>query len=434
MAAKRSILQQMLADEESGPDGLALAGWGFAAVIAFLFAAAAWQFAETPQQTAERLRLPDAGPVEITGSIGAPEQKIGIYGVPAKKGRSAMEKMLTEDLQSVKQDLVALRRNESSQHEANAELKQRLTALEVRFSSIDEALKNTREQVASLDANRMAAVKRLAEADVTATRSPNVATRTVPLSPNGTNATKAARQAGEPGKTAARVARADGADQPKNTDSIVTGSIPKSNRTGSAASTVVERAPGSVRRVGETSGLSTARPNLPAIDAPLPTIDGVSRVISDGETGVPKAKPAGGDTKISRAAKPTADTTLLSRQSREMRRARPARTADAANPDQQDEGRETEISRSEFGIDLGGFQSMSALKTKWQTFAKQNPDLAKSLQPRAGISEKNGALEVRLIAGPFSNAADAIILCAKMGADGKTCQPALYSGETVPVQ
>lgn len=393
VAAKRSILQQMLADEESGPDGLALAGWGFAAVLAFLFASAAWQFTETPQETAQRLRLPANGPVEITGSTGQ-TQDVGIYGTPQALGKpSAMEKLLTEDLTALKRDLIAVRRSEATQRETNAALKERLAGLEQQLVAVNETLTSTRKELATIDKPPVPTAADLAEVQRSM---PNVATRAVPLSPQDV---AEARSPDMPSTVA------DAAVSELAADPIETGSISKTSRYGPAT---VRRVDGPVE--GEAANASPPPPadafkktesRLLPIDAPLPPIDGPAPApagISHGPA-LPRSKP--GSEKVVAAV--------------------PADTGDAA------------VSRSEFGIDLGGFATMAALKQHWKTFASEHPDLRSTLTPRAGISEKDGSLEVRLIAGPFVNAADAIVLCAKIGANGKPCQPALFSGQPVPI-
>ncbi|PLX39486.1 MAG: hypothetical protein C0606_02955 [Hyphomicrobiales bacterium] len=409
----------MLADEERGPDGLALAGWGFSAVVAFLFAAAAWQFGDAGQ-AGTRNRLPDAGSVEITGSIDG-NGKIGVYGAPGgMKKPSAMERLLTEDMSALKRDLVALRRSESVAREANAALTSRISELENRIASIGQNVENTRTQLTALAAPMAGQPLPPSRVTAEADRKPlPVVVQSRPLDPNAPAMRELASQR-TPDETVA-------AAPDLKPDTTITGSIPKSARTEPAPTRQPQTA---IRRVDRTNEQATmpspnagsiarrngeqpAKPAKLRIDEPLPPIDA-------------EPKPAPGDRTAGKALPRAKPQTAAQQQAAAQTVPAPSSqaapgTADAA------------LSRSEFGIDLGGFATMAALRKHWDAFAAEHPDLRDALEPRAGISEKDGTLEVRLIAGPFINAADAIVLCAKVGAKGAACQPALFSGQPVPM-
>ena len=89
------------------------------------------------------------------------------------------------------------------------------------------------------------------------------------------------------------------------------------------------------------------------------------------------------------------------------------------------------LESTEFGIDLGGFASLATLNKGWSDISTRQKDLLADLAPRASLSDQNGRLEVRLVAGPFANAAHAITLCAQLQAKGQSCQPTLFVGQPV---
>lgn len=93
------------------------------------------------------------------------------------------------------------------------------------------------------------------------------------------------------------------------------------------------------------------------------------------------------------------------------------------------------IDKTSFGVDLGGYSSLSTLGKGWLELKKSDQKtLVANLAPRASLSDKNGRLEVRLVAGPFDNAAHAVTLCAQLQAKGRPCQPTLFVGQPVVTQ
>jgi hypothetical protein len=100
-----------------------------------------------------------------------------------------------------------------------------------------------------------------------------------------------------------------------------------------------------------------------------------------------------------------------------------ADTADTALP---------KIQRTEFGIDVGGANSISGLRALWRGLLKSrsNAPLA-ALQPIIVIREGTGGrgMQLRLVAGPLSDAATAAKLCAVMTENGRDCETAVYDGQ-----
>lgn len=94
-----------------------------------------------------------------------------------------------------------------------------------------------------------------------------------------------------------------------------------------------------------------------------------------------------------------------------------------------------QASKSDFGIDLGGFKSMQQLRQAWQAFHARNAEVIGAVGPVVRIEENNdGTMDLRLIAGPYGNALDAIRHCAKMKLQGATCVPTLFVGQSLAMQ
>ena len=86
-------------------------------------------------------------------------------------------------------------------------------------------------------------------------------------------------------------------------------------------------------------------------------------------------------------------------------------------------------SRSDFAIDLGPFASLRALQSAWRTARDDNEALLGRLSPRALIRDGIDGIQLRLVAGPFKNAAAAADLCARLKTKGLRCTPSLFAGQ-----
>jgi len=84
--------------------------------------------------------------------------------------------------------------------------------------------------------------------------------------------------------------------------------------------------------------------------------------------------------------------------------------------------------RSEFGIDLGGANSLDGLRTIWLRLTKTNKTLG-ALHPIVVVKERGSGMQLRLVAGPINDAATAAKLCAGMAAADYFCETTLYDGQ-----
>ncbi|MEZ5841572.1 MAG: hypothetical protein R3D02_14465 [Hyphomicrobiales bacterium] len=92
-------------------------------------------------------------------------------------------------------------------------------------------------------------------------------------------------------------------------------------------------------------------------------------------------------------------------------------------------------SRTSFGLDLGSAASMSELASKWAALNTVYGPALKGLTPVAAISEDvDRQIALRLIVGPFANAADAAARCAEVQSAGNPCKPAIYEGQRLDLR
>lgn len=87
--------------------------------------------------------------------------------------------------------------------------------------------------------------------------------------------------------------------------------------------------------------------------------------------------------------------------------------------------------RTDFGVDLGGVSTLEEIDMLWERNETRHTELLGALTPRIMLrQEPDGSLDLRLVAGPIGNAADAALMCAQlMAAGGAQCLPSIYDGQ-----
>ncbi len=96
---------------------------------------------------------------------------------------------------------------------------------------------------------------------------------------------------------------------------------------------------------------------------------------------------------------------------------------------------QTASARTEFGIDLGGGATLAAMRAAWNQIRRNHATLLDGLRPVIGVRDgKGGQVDLRLIVGPFSNAAVAAKFCASLTAAGQPCQPATFDGQRLALR
>jgi hypothetical protein len=94
------------------------------------------------------------------------------------------------------------------------------------------------------------------------------------------------------------------------------------------------------------------------------------------------------------------------------------------------------VTQTEYGVDLGGAPSFDGLRARWNSARNNQPALLEGLHPIIAVREnpKTRAVEMRLVAGPLSNAAAAARICAAFAKAGRFCQPAIYDGQKLALR
>lgn len=181
-----------------------------------------------------------------------------------------------------------------------------------------------------------------------------------------------------------------------------------------AASAGVEPAPASTSAVKEVPTKPAAMPATPLVES---------------KSMMAPPDPAAG--KLVEAARPPSAVAAAPA---------PATSVVAATP--ADEEPETEaalpkVRRTEFGIDVGGANSVAGLRALWCGLLKSKSNAPlQMLQPIIVIREAPGGrgMQLRLVAGPLGDAAAAAKICAVMTENARDCEPAVYDGQRLSMQ
>jgi len=93
---------------------------------------------------------------------------------------------------------------------------------------------------------------------------------------------------------------------------------------------------------------------------------------------------------------------------------------------------EVAVMRTEFGIDVGGANSIAGLRALWRGLLKSKTNAAlTTLRPIIVIKENSNGLgmQLRLVAGPISDAAAAARICATLTVSDRSCTTAVFEGQ-----
>jgi hypothetical protein len=94
------------------------------------------------------------------------------------------------------------------------------------------------------------------------------------------------------------------------------------------------------------------------------------------------------------------------------------------------------VSQTPFAIDIGGSNTLEGIDALWMNYAESYADTLAELTPRILLQQtSDGALDLRLVAGPINDAADAAMLCAQLVAAGlERCLPAIFDGQQLALR
>jgi hypothetical protein len=108
---------------------------------------------------------------------------------------------------------------------------------------------------------------------------------------------------------------------------------------------------------------------------------------------------------------------------------------DDAEPDASQASPNVAVQRTEFGVDVGGANSLNGLRALWRGLLKSNSALA-LLRPVISVKEgRNGlGLQLRLVAGPLSDAAAAAKICAALTESQRSCETTVFDGQRLAMK
>jgi hypothetical protein len=179
----------------------------------------------------------------------------------------------------------------------------------------------------------------------------------------------------------------------------------------------------------------------PASASPPPTLATSPLSVSSGPaTALPRPKPVSGEGPDETAAIPTAtlkpkkvgeslehtnagtkDTQIVVASVPPVAQATVTSTPPAHIP----------VPHTDFGVDLGSANSIKGLRALWRSVLKSEAKELVSLHPIIVLREhSNGiGIQLRLVAGPLSDAAAAAKICAVLAENGRACETAVFEGQ-----
>ncbi len=94
----------------------------------------------------------------------------------------------------------------------------------------------------------------------------------------------------------------------------------------------------------------------------------------------------------------------------------------------------TLVARTEFGIDIGTANSIDGLRALWRGLSK-TPAL-NGLRPIIVVRERSNGLgmQLRLVAGPLTDAAAAARLCATLAESKRSCETSVFDGQRLALK
>lgn len=95
------------------------------------------------------------------------------------------------------------------------------------------------------------------------------------------------------------------------------------------------------------------------------------------------------------------------------------------------------VQRTEFGVDVGGANSVGGLRALWRGLLKSRSNAAlTTLRPIMVIKETSNGLgmQLRLVAGPLGDAAAAAKICAGLIENDRPCETTVYDGQRLAMK
>jgi hypothetical protein len=108
-----------------------------------------------------------------------------------------------------------------------------------------------------------------------------------------------------------------------------------------------------------------------------------------------------------------------------------------AEPDDRSTAPRLSVRRTEFGVDVGGANSIGGLRALWRGLLKSKSNAAlTTLRPIIVLRENNNGLgmQLRLVAGPLNDAGTAAKICATLVESQRPCETTLFEGQRLTMK
>ncbi len=96
-----------------------------------------------------------------------------------------------------------------------------------------------------------------------------------------------------------------------------------------------------------------------------------------------------------------------------------------------------QVLRTEFGVDVGGANSVGGLRALWRGLLKSHSNaVLTTLRPIIVVRERSNGLgmQLRLVAGPLADAAAAAKICAGLIENERPCETAVFDGQRLAMK
>jgi hypothetical protein len=114
-----------------------------------------------------------------------------------------------------------------------------------------------------------------------------------------------------------------------------------------------------------------------------------------------------------------------------------ASTTASGDADADDTAPKISLQRTEFGVDLGGANSVNGLRALWRGLLKSRSNAPLlPLRPIIVIKEATNGLgmQLRLVAGPLNDAGAAARICAVLAENNRPCETTVFDGQRLQVK
>ncbi len=449
MSSKLELDKQPNGRTGSLPDGYALVGWGFLAVLALIFAFASWHYdgINRASRVPTFAQLPPAGPVNTTASIGreaviAAEEPtdLDVFSTPSVRSTEELDRRVSAELATLRREVVQLRRSVSALRELNTNLFARIDELEKSGPLVTGGIETTEPAFTDRQVHISPPPRILAyppsSTDMVSPLPEGAEVIGKGAGPKDQNVSKPEPEQvlipAETEVTAAEEPQSDTAlptneEKPGQKDSPTadeTAVAPVAN-TGADALETGETGPSSdepdrsEKQTRPVRVIALSEPPSLVPEEPEAATDQIAALTPVDREPVPEA--AGPRPIVTPSSKPgnavTAPTGAV-----------PVNARSVEDP------ASISATRTSFAADLGVFSTREEMVQAWVQLKEDSPDLLQPLTAVFHVQDNGQADPYRLLAGPFVNAADAATLCVRLAAKKIECQPSLYLGETLSLQ